>query len=699
MAAEARKKLIKAAPFIAAGAAAGLAAAGAAYFNTDVSADEQTARYREYTVSRGDITVGTQESGTLSMDREYVTFPCPGEVLETAVKEGQTVTEGDVLFRISPEDIDEYAAELKTEADNAEADLRSAEQKRESGIRTAEQTLETSLKKGEDAQNEYDLSNERQASDRSQSEYQLEKYRSELTETNALIESYPGDRAALDEQETKLENLESEREELSDRYEASHEKDEENSRALEELKSEYSEYQENTSESSDTINELKNDYEQAEERYNTAVSEYERIKEETENTAQTAVSETASDNSTSQTDTQKQSSKTLPQAQSEMNEAYSAYNSAKLAYLPYEKREQKIKDTKESYEEKIKQLEKDSKAHESETSDLKKELDKKDKEIDSFRTELQEKQEDFKGTYGQNDLDSLTERREELERSISQLELEIAETTAGEGEKQLEARQRLDSAVYEAQTAREVYDSSVAALDREVEQCRKKYEQAQESYEEFLGNTENGGVVYAPCSGIISSVSIEEGDDIAAGMPLVTIMDMNDIYMTTSVSEEDITSVYDGQDCSVTLTAYENRSFEGYVYTVSPEPARSSGSVSYTVTVKLTADDLNVREGMSGEISFLEGQAQDVLMLNVNAVCFRDGFSYIKTYDDSGNVIEKQVVTGFTDGRNVEISSGTAEGDKAVTEIELSGGDMESRGNTVNNAGNAPAGFPGAAQQ
>ena len=182
MAAEARKKRIKAAPFIAVGAAAGLAAAGAAYFNTDVAADEQTARYREYTVSRGDITVGTQESGTLSMDREYVTFPCPGEVLETAVKEGQTVTEGDVLFRISPEDIDEYAAELKTEADNAEADLRSAEQKRESGIRTAEQTLETSLKKGEDAQNEYDLSNERQASDRSQSEYQLEKYRSEFTQ-------------------------------------------------------------------------------------------------------------------------------------------------------------------------------------------------------------------------------------------------------------------------------------------------------------------------------------------------------------------------------------------------------------------------------------------------------------------------------------------------------------------------------------
>lgn len=719
MAVAEKKKHVKILPVIAAGAV-GLAAAGRCILIRQRFG--QTGSLREYTVSRGDITVGTAESGTVTLGREYATFPCSGEVLETAVKEGQQVKEGDLLFRISPVDIESYTSELKSKRDNALAELSEAEMRRENGTVTARQTLETSLEKGEQARQEYELSGARQEYSASQSQGQLEKYSSELEEVNALSETYPGDRAALDEMEERLEVLEAEREEISGQYEASREKDEENAAALEELRQEYSDYNEDTSELWETVTELKTAYEKAEEKYNAAAETFNRLRDEADtdqyvkssgenSSGSTGSSQWQSSQSgqTSQTDQSTQTAqsnqttgvKTLSQAQEEMNEAYNDYGSAMRAYLAYEKREEKITDTKEAYEEKIKQRERDNKAHENETNALKKQLDSKDREIEKYRSDFNGVQQDFTDKYGQSDADSLASRREELESSIAKAELDIAGNEAEESEKQLEAEHTMSTSLHEAQTAQQVYDSTVAALDRQVEECRRQYEQAEKSYEEFLENTADGGAVYAECSGIISSVSVSEGDDIAAGMPLVTIMDMSEIYLTTAVSEEDISMVTDGQECSVTLTAFEDSSFEGYVYTVSPEPARSSGSVSYTVTVKLEAEGINVREGMSGEITFLEGQVQDVLMVNVNAVTFRDGVSYVKMYGGDGSLEERSVETGFTDGRYVEICSGVVAGDRLIVETALSGSGEESARNAGGEgfpAGRPEGGFPGAEQ-
>ena len=182
------------------------------------------------------------------------------------------------------------------------------------------------------------------------------------------------------------------------------------------------------------------------------------------------------------------------------------------------------------------------------------------------------------------------------------------------------------------------------------------------------------GIIYAPIDGIVSSVSVSEGDNIMQNATIATLMDTSSVYLSTSVSEEDITALTVGQECTISLTAYDNKNFSGEIDTISAEPARSSGSVSYTVTVKLnTRNSLNVLEGMSGDVAFLQHQVTDVLTVNVNAITFRDGHSYVKVYDDSGNIVEKEVQTGFTDGRSVEIT-GVSAGDKLLAEITLSGG-------------------------
>ena len=301
-------------------------------------------------------------------------------------------------------------------------------------------------------------------------------------------------------------------------------------------------------------------------------------------------------------------------------------------------------------------------------------MDDFNSDISDYREEYEDYKSDFTDIYGNNDADSISDSIEKLKSDISSAQLNIESSAVSESSDSLNAKQEAQSAQSAAELAELTYERTISSLESDVETKQDEYDSIVEEYAGFCENAGDDGVIYAPIDGIVSSVSVSEGDSIMQNATIVTLMDTSSVYLSTSVSEEDITALTVGQECTISLTAYDNKNFSGEIDTISAEPARSSGSVSYTVTVKLdTQNSLNVLEGMSGDVTFLQHQVTDVLTVNVNAITFRDGHSYVKVYDDSGNIAEKEVQTGFTDGRSVEIT-GVSAGDKLLAEITLSGG-------------------------
>lgn len=668
-----------AAVLIAAGAAAGII--------TGVRSSAESAgetSYREYSVSNGDITVGITESGTISIEREYVSFPCSAEVSEVYVKTGSYVNEGDPLLKLSAEDIAEAKAELETNLRSAELSLAQAEQEHDSKALQAEQTLTSSVNKGSTAQDEYQLYLTQNEASKESSRSQLEDLKEELEEYKAMELTYDGDYKILSDYEEKLEQYEQKYKEMESVYKGYQKTDSQNADAVESVQEEYNDYVDSVSSQVEKIKELKNAYEAAKEAYENAYSAYEQAQadyDEAEANA-SAISDTAQDNS-SGSNSSSQTSASSASALKKLNETREAwvkardeYNLAKLAYSGYYSNlDEKINDKIEEYEDRIAELEKTKKTHEKITSAYKSEMDDYNDEISAYREKYEDYKADFTEIYGANDKDSIEEKIKQLTSDISDAELKIQSSALSESSDILQAQQQAESAQSEAASAQTVYEQTIASLDNELESRKNEYEKLKEEYDEFCENTGSDGVIYAPCAGAVASVSVSEGDNIAANMNIVTLMDSRYVYLSTSVSEEDITALSVGQECSVSLTAYENKTFTGSIDTISAEPARSSGSVTYTVTVKLDDESgLNVLEGMTGEITFLEGQASGVLYTNVNAVSFRDGVSYVKMYDENGEITEKPVITGFSDGRYVEISEGVSAGDKVLAEIELSNG-------------------------
>ncbi len=87
-----------------------------------------------------------------------------------------------------------------------------------------------------------------------------------------------------------------------------------------------------------------------------------------------------------------------------------------------------------------------------------------------------------------------------------------------------------------------------------------------------INNAMNGnGVITAPCDGIVSTILYTAGKSVEANAAMLTISSTDSVSMSASVSEDDITGVKIGQDASVSLSAYDNESFDAVVDSITAD--------------------------------------------------------------------------------------------------------------------------------
>jgi RND family efflux transporter MFP subunit len=107
--------------------------------------------------------------------------------------------------------------------------------------------------------------------------------------------------------------------------------------------------------------------------------------------------------------------------------------------------------------------------------------------------------------------------------------------------------------------------------------------------------------VTAPISGIITALSIENGDT-AGGSGSGTALDITDpdVYQATiTLAESDISSVEVGQKAILTLDALPDLTLPGQVTRVDTTGTNESGVVSYNVVITPDTMDESVRGGMT----------------------------------------------------------------------------------------------------
>ena len=586
-------------------------------------AEESVSAYREYRTAKGSVKVGITESGTVALEREYVSVPVASTVSEVNVSVGSAVTKGSLLLKLDTEELEKSAESFRLSTESARLAYETAVAQRESKITQAKEEYDRTLLSQYNADTSYSTSVKQLDSDLYTAQKKLDDLKESLEEYEEMEKTYPEDyerlNALTDEKDALTEQLET-------------------------VKKEQSKYKEETNDDLTEYNTLKTAYEKAQ-------TTYDELKEASDKL--TATYEKKSESSQASDSDYETYRTERDEALKKLNTASETLWTAKQKYLTMLDIGSAINQKLDYYEDKVEQLE-----------------DKLDKITDEYN----DFNDYYKDTYTVEG-DEISSRISSAKDDISAAELNIEKLTASYSDNVLSAEYERDKALLSADSAQSQYDSAVQAADAEILELKTKYEDMAESYEEARELVDNGGCVYSEIDGTVSAVSAAEDSDFQAGSTLVTVMNREEVTLSASVSEEDITSLTVGQAVSVVLSSYQGVTISGEVSEISAEPARSSGSISYTVTVSVYNDDiekLTVYEGMTGDITFIGKEVSDVLYVNKQAIIFEDGKSYVLVSDGNNGAVRKSVKTGFSDGSYVEIREGLTAGETVLTESAVS---------------------------
>lgn len=127
------------------------------------------------------------------------------------------------------------------------------------------------------------------------------------------------------------------------------------------------------------------------------------------------------------------------------------------------------------------------------------------------------------------------------------------------------SQQQLDAARAAATAAQAQLAATQAALvgaDARVAAARAARDQAalQLSYTRVI----------APSAGVVSKKSVEIGQLVQAGQPLMTVVPLEDVWVTANLKETETADVTPGNPADITVDAYTGRHFRGHVESLSP---------------------------------------------------------------------------------------------------------------------------------
>lgn len=176
-------------------------------------------------------------------------------------------------------------------------------------------------------------------------------------------------------------------------------------------------------------------------------------------------------------------------------------------------------------------------------------------------------------------------------------------------------------------------------------------------------------ILKSPQDGIVSKISAEEGENLAAFASAVTVI-AAEREISASVPESEINKIKLDQEAEITFDAAPDEIFKGKVALIEPAETVIEGVTYYKVRIVFDDPDFMIKSGMSADINIKIATRENVLSIPQRAVKERDGKKYAEVKE--GEILrETEVVTGMKgDGARVEILSGLKEGEEVVTFVK-----------------------------
>ena len=262
------------------------------------------------------------------------------------------------------------------------------------------------------------------------------------------------------------------------------------------------------------------------------------------------------------------------------------------------------------------------------------------------------------------ELERLKGKQESCESSLKSnyealsLKLEEMERAEKQHQQALE-EQEGDNTFSDYKTSEELksINENIAKASRNVQAIQEKVDRLQA--------LSQNPTIYAQLDGIVTALNYKVGDTVAEGKPLCIVGELDEITMTVPISASDIGSVSVGQKVNIYVDAYAEQKFTG---TVKERLLVANDNGDYPVTISIDPGEHLLLPGMKAYATIILKEKSDVLTLSNKAIALENGQQYVLVRNETGELVQKQVVTGFSDGRVSEILDGLTENEVVVVQ-------------------------------
>src|SRR5204862_8341413 len=137
-----------------------------------------------------------------------------------------------------------------------------------------------------------------------------------------------------------------------------------------------------------------------------------------------------------------------------------------------------------------------------------------------------------------------------------------------------------------------------------------------------LNGTVGQWISGGPTSSSSSSSSSSSTSTSSTGSAFITLSDLSQPQVSSSVSEADIGKIQPGQKATFTLTAFPNRTFSGTVATIQPAGTTTSNVVTYQVLIAVDKTDVTLLPSMTATVTIVTQEADNAIIVPNSAISY-----------------------------------------------------------------------------
>jgi HlyD family secretion protein len=160
---------------------------------------------------------------------------------------------------------------------------------------------------------------------------------------------------------------------------------------------------------------------------------------------------------------------------------------------------------------------------------------------------------------------------------------------------------------------------------------------------------------------------------VTLGGPLFTMVDVDRLYVRSTVDEFDARQIRLGQDVRVRLEALPGRTLRGRLYKISPAVSGERQEArTFSIRVALEEGKEFVKPGMSADVEVIVATRSSALFVPTQAILEREGRKRVYVVVE-GRARATNVKLGESNWSSTEILEGLGEGDRIIVNPDTPG--------------------------